>query len=52
MTENTQKRSVEQQIDDNHKRVYQAAASEPLPDKFLALLAQLKAREEGMRDDK
>ena len=51
MTQKKPRRSVDEQIDANLKRVYDAAASEPLPDKFLSLLAQLKAKEEGARDD-
>lgn len=51
MSEPRKKRSVDEQIDDNLKRVYQQAATEPLPDKFLSLLAQLKAKEEGARHE-
>lgn len=52
MTQSRSKQSVDEQIDANLKRVYDAAASEPLPDQFLSLLAQLKAKEEGAADDK
>ncbi len=52
MRETGKKKTVEEQIDDNLKRVYQEAASEPLPDKFLSLLAQLKAKEEGARHER
>lgn len=34
------------QIDENLKRVYQAALSEEVPDRFKELLAQLKAKED------
>jgi hypothetical protein len=52
MSETRKKKTVDEQIDDNLKRVYQEAASEPLPDKFLSLLAQLKAKEEGARHER
>lgn len=34
------------QIDENLKRVYQAALSEEVPDRFKELLAQLRAKED------
>ena len=43
--------SMQKQIDDNLKRVYADTASEPLPDKFLALLSALKASEGGAKND-
>lgn len=50
MSDSKKNNPVDEQIDENLKRVYEAAASEPLPDKFLSLLAQLKAKEEGSHD--
>lgn len=38
---------MRQQIDENLKRVYTAAKSEEVPDRFTELLAQLRAKEEG-----
>jgi hypothetical protein len=53
MTDPKPRPSVDRQIDDNLKRVYEATASQPLPDKFLSLLAQLKAKEsEGTANGK
>lgn len=51
MTEKKQNPSIERQIDDNLKRVYRTAAEEPLPDKFLSLIALLKAKEQVASDD-
>ena len=45
------KSSLEQQIDDNLKRVYSDAASEPLPDKFLELLDKLRRLEAEPKND-
>ncbi|MBT9246526.1 transcriptional regulator (plasmid) [Gemmobacter fulvus] len=39
--------NVQQQIDENLKRVYDEALKEEIPDRFKQLLAQLKAKEEG-----
>lgn len=39
------KSTVDDQIDVNLKRAFDKAASEPLPDTFLSLLADLKATE-------
>lgn len=36
------KASLERQIDENLRRVYQQTLEESVPDKFLQLLAQLK----------
>jgi hypothetical protein len=47
MTEKPTAKTIDEQIDANLKRVYQASAQEPLPDKFLSLLEQLKAKEKG-----
>ena len=37
---------IRAQIDENLKRVYKDAVEETLPDRFAALLAQLKAQEQ------
>jgi hypothetical protein len=42
---------VRDQIDENLRRVFDAAQSEPLPDRFLSLLDKLRAQEKGARDD-
>ncbi|WP_346345205.1 NepR family anti-sigma factor [Gymnodinialimonas ceratoperidinii] len=36
---------MEQQIDENLKRVYNDAMKDELPDRFMNLIAQLKAKE-------
>ncbi|MEO1549983.1 MAG: NepR family anti-sigma factor [Pseudomonadota bacterium] len=46
------KSSVEQQIDENLKRVYNAAMEDKVPDKFLDLLSQLKAKETANKKDR
>ncbi len=47
MTRPQQKSSLQQQIDENLKRVYDEALKEEIPDRFLQLLAQLKEKEKG-----
>lgn len=37
--------AVVQQIEENLKLVYQASLAEPVPDRFLQLLAQLREKE-------
>lgn len=37
--------ALREQIDDNLKKVYQAALNEEVPDRFKELLAQLKAKD-------
>jgi hypothetical protein len=41
------KRQLEKQVDENLRRVYRAKAEEPVPDRFVELLKQLRAQEEG-----
>lgn len=41
----SRRQAIREQIDENLKRVYAAALSEELPDRFRDLLAQLKAKE-------
>lgn len=50
MSQPNKKNAIDEQIDRNLKRVYQDAASEPLPDQFLSLLAMLKAKEEVVKN--
>lgn len=38
---------LDQQIDENLRRVYADAAQEPIPDRFAKLLEQLRTRTEG-----
>lgn len=38
--------ALEHEIEENLKRVYQASLSEPVPDRFVQLLAQLRAKED------
>lgn len=44
---------LDQQINENLRRVYADAAQEPVPDRFAKLLEQLRARaaEDGEHDD-
>lgn len=39
------RQAIREQIDENLKRVYAAALTEEMPDRFRELLAQLKAKE-------
>jgi hypothetical protein len=45
MSGDKQKSSLRKDIDENLKRVYEDALQEEVPDRFKALLAQLKAKE-------
>lgn len=47
MTSKPPKSSLQQQIDENLKKVYEEALKEEIPDRFKDLLAQLKAKEAG-----
>ena len=38
---------MNQQIDDNLRRVYSDASSEPVPERFTKLLEQLRQQEKG-----
>lgn len=44
--ENT-KKPLEKQVEENLRRVYRAKAEEPIPDRFVELLKQLRDLEEG-----
>ncbi|NOE20791.1 hypothetical protein GS634_21890 [Ruegeria atlantica] len=41
------RREIEQRIDENLKRAFDQLASEPVPDRFVDLLSQLRAQESG-----
>ena len=45
MTNASRKSSLQQQIDENLKRVYEETLKEEVPDRFVQLLEQLKAKE-------
>ena len=47
MTGEKPKSSLRKDIDENLKRVYEDTLKEEVPDRFLQLLAQLKAKEGG-----
>jgi len=42
---------LNQQIDDNLKRVYADTVQEPLPERFTQLLDQLREKERGNSDE-
>jgi hypothetical protein len=44
MANNRRTNELDQQIDDNLRRVYADAAKEPVPERFTKLLEQLRAR--------
>lgn len=46
MAQNLPKSSLEELIDDNLRKVYRQVEDEAVPDRFLALLDQLKQQEE------
>ncbi len=52
MASDSKKSRVEQQIDENLKRVYDDAMKDELPDRFLDLIAQLRAKEGAEKNDK
>ncbi|MEI4471913.1 NepR family anti-sigma factor [Frigidibacter sp. MR17.24] len=43
--------TVERQIDENLRRVYQQMVEESVPDKFMSLLAQLRQQDGGKGSD-
>jgi len=51
MTVKRTKSQVDQQIDENLKRVYDDVLNEAVPDKFLDLIAQLKGAEAAPKSD-
>ena len=53
MARDTSKDKLQAQIEENLKRVYQDALNEPVPDRFQALLDQLRrqdAKQDGAQD--
>lgn len=51
MKNDHRKPSVQQEIDDNLKKVYEQALQEDIPDRFRDLLAQLRDREMKERSE-
>lgn len=41
------KSELERQVEENLRRAYRAKAEEPVPDKFVELLRQLRSQEES-----
>ncbi|MFQ6549811.1 NepR family anti-sigma factor [Aestuariibius sp. 2305UL40-4] len=53
MSDSKSSNRIQDEIDENLKRVYQEALNEELPDRFLQLLDRLKSgNAEGMTPDK
>lgn len=46
------KHQVEREIDENLRRLYQRMLDEKIPDRFIALLDQLKDQEQGSEPDR
>lgn len=51
MTNKRRTSRLQQQIDDNLRRVYSDTVQEPLPDRFSQLLDQLRAKESEEHQD-
>ncbi|MBZ4023897.1 hypothetical protein CKO11_15700 [Rhodobacter sp. TJ_12] len=51
MTEEKSKPALRRDIDENLKRVYESALEPEIPDRFKALLAQLKAQQDGAQQN-
>lgn len=51
MTRAPRKSSLQQQIDENLKRVFEETLQQDVPDRFKDLLAQLRARESEPRTE-
>ena len=47
MVGKTRPSSLEEQIDENLKKVFQKDTAEPVPDRFVELLKQLKEQEQA-----
>lgn len=52
MAQKRKKSNVDRQIDESLKRVYDDALNEEIPDKFLELIAKLRASGSEADDDK
>ncbi|MFC6499305.1 NepR family anti-sigma factor [Gemmobacter lanyuensis] len=50
MTKTSAKSSLQSQIDENLRRVYEEALKEEVPERFKDLLAQLKAKEAAAKE--
>lgn len=50
MTQANRKSSLESQIEDNLKKVYQRTVEEEVPDRFKDLLSRLKAMDSGQTE--
>ena len=50
MTRTSAKSSLQQQIDENLKRVFEESLHQDVPDRFTDLLAQLRAKESANQD--
>lgn len=50
MSNDNKKSILEQQIDENLRRVYHQVASEQVPDKLLKLLQQLREKEQQSQE--
>ncbi|MGG7645559.1 NepR family anti-sigma factor [Rhodovulum sp. YNF3179] len=51
MTNQRKKSKVQEQIDENLRRVYAEALDDEIPDRFTSLLDQLRAQEKGRATD-
>jgi len=49
MSDKDRKARMEEQIDDNLRRVYAQASKEDVPDRFLKLLEQLRSQDPDQR---
>ena len=45
--EDARKSQLEKQVEENLRRAYRAKADEPIPDRFVELLNQLRSQEES-----
>jgi len=52
MAENRRTSKLNQQIDDNLRRVYADAAKEPVPERFTKLLEQLRKQAADKQDER
>lgn len=52
MAKNSKTTKLERQIDDNLRRVYSDLSEEPLPDRFVKLLDELRKQENSRPDTK
>lgn len=50
MAKNSKTTKLERQIDDNLRRVYSDLSEEPLPDRFVKLLDELRKQENSKSD--